>query len=352
LPEGVHLRVKGKFSQIRQLPTASRTFLNLGNITEPGEYMINLRLPEYLRDMQIVEQDLKQLRVELEARGSKELEIQIERRGEVDERFDIVREETSVENVVVSGPVSLVERITSAQIEPDVEGLDQNIDSRLFPLQIYDQDNEQVANELLRLKPAHVRYSLQLAPLDAFKVLKVYPDYAGELPEGYILVEISANPPTIAVPAELVKETDFAIRTSPINLSGARDNMQVKAELQYPFERPTEGLLPEFCTVTVEIMPITNLPDALSIPVDIVGRDETLDYLLPRQEIAVRLPDIDELSQSNITGIRAVINVSGLGPGEYRIVPQVSVPQQVEHVTIEPNIVVLNIFQQTEGNDD
>jgi hypothetical protein len=55
-----------------------------------------------------------------------------------------------------------------------------------------------------------------------------------------------------------------------------------------------------------------------------------------------------EDSEADSAAIEARVDVAGLGPGEYRLVPQVNLPATFERVTIIPSTVKVTIFQSGE----
>lgn len=343
LPAGVQVKVSGKYSQVRSLPGRNSAYLDCNGIVEPGTYVLPVQFPD-LADVQIARQELTQIPLRFEALGVVTLPIEVDRRGEVDPNYDVGEEHLSQSHVEISGPRSLVDRVSVVQIEPNVEGTQDDIRGQMLPLQLYDANDFQLRNTLLTLRPGQVRYSLRLQPIASIRVLKVIPKYSGQPPAEYLLEELVPKPLAIPVSAELVDEDVFAVPTEEIDLSGARESFTVEAKLVYPFEVPADSRLPETCEVAVQLISIDEVGGS-RVALELVGGSDEYDYIITPPEIVLRSEALMLLKPEEGRAIQAVLHVTGLGPGEHRLAPQLTLPLSVERVKIDPATVQVTIIQ-------
>ena len=348
MPAGPIIKVNGPINSVRRLKGVNLTaVLDCSTITIPGIYTMVVKPPD-LGDVQITDQTFKltQLKVEQKARAT--FQIGINQVGTIEADFEKDEEHISHDTVEVVGPKSLVDRIDVTLVEPLLKDQRDDIRNQVLPVHLYDKNYDLIEDEILQLQPAQVSYSLRLVSSEAIRVLRVVPMYSGQLPEEYSLVKHVIDPWTIPVDAELVPEGVFAVRTTPIDLTGASESFTAETKLIYPFEVPEDSLLPEDCEVQVNIIPIAEIGGATRVDVELFGSQESYDYIITPPEIVVRSEELLVLSADEIEQIRAAVFVEGLGPGEYRLSPQLFLPLTLERVTIDHDTLQLTIIQSGE----
>jgi YbbR domain-containing protein len=271
----------------------------------------------------------------------------MDRRGEINQNYEISDERPSPETVEITGPQPVVERISVVQVEPNVEGLDQDVKRQMLPIRLYDENGFNINNPAIVLRPAQVRYTIRLVPIAYIKVLKVYPEYLGQLPEDVLLDRLVANPQTVAVDAGLVNEDDFFVTTKPIDLTGVTETFSTQVDLEYPFDIPADSDLPEKCEVTVQIISIEEVGTVRVT----IGKLDIVDgytYQIVPDEVVLRSELLTSLDPSDLAKISASISFDGLDPGPYRLVPQVNLPPSLQQVKIAPETVQVTIFPSGE----
>lgn len=346
LPQVTQIRVTGPLSKVNQLlKTGKVATIDFTGITEPGKYPLAVELPDL--DLQVISQELTRVDTVIEEKAMKTLPIQINRRGTVDENYTIVKEQLARDSVEITGPKPFIERIQTAQVEPDVEGIQEAASNQTLAVLLFDSNDFPVKWHTLNINPDQVRYSLQLEPVGSIKVLTVYPDYTGQLPQDFVLDELIPRPLRIAVDADLVPEGEFAVRTSPIDLGEARESFVAKnAKLIYPFEVPDGSRLPDTCEVMVSIVSLAELAGAARVAVELLGQNADYDYIVTPREVVVRSEELAQMAEEDIARFNARLDVSGLVPGEYRLVPQLTLPLTLERVRIDPDSLLVTIIQR------
>jgi YbbR domain-containing protein len=346
LPQVTQIRVTGPLSKVNQLlKTGKVATIDFTGIAEPGRYPLAIELPDL--DLQVISQELTRVDTVIEEKATKTLPIQINRRGAVDENFAIVKERLAQDSVKVTGPKPQIERVQTAQVEPDVEGIQEAASNQSLEVLLFDINDFPVRWQTLNINPDKVRYSLELEPIGSIKVLTVYPDYTGQLPQDFVLDELIPRPLRIAVDADLVPEGEFAVRTSPIDLGEARGNFVAQdAKLIYPFEVPEGSRLPETCEVMVRIVSLAELAGAARVAVELLGQEASYDYIVTPREVVVRSEELTQMAEEDVARLRAKLDVSGLVPGEYRLVPQLALPLTLVRVRIDPDSLLVTIIQR------
>jgi YbbR domain-containing protein len=346
IPEDVRIKVAGKYSVVRQMSGREAMYIDCSGYSTAGVYTLAVQPPE-LSDIQITNQEISQVQIRLEVKVTVEKPVGIDRRGEINKNYEIRDERLSQETVEIIGPKPIVERISVVQVEPNVDGLNEDFRRQMLPVRLYDENDFNISNPAIELRPAQVRYTIRLVPIASIKVLKVYPDYTGQLPEDLLLDRLVANPQTIAVDAGLVSKDLFAVTTEPIDLTGVTETFTTQAKLIYPFEIPESVHLPETCEVTVQIISIEQA-GAVRVPVRQLDTVSDYTYQIIPPEVVVRSELILSLDATEMTKISAFISFEKLGAGEYRLVPQVNLPLALQQVKIAPETVQVTIIPSGE----
>lgn len=343
--ERVQLRVRGPYRSIKQLLASNhQAVLDCSGITSPSSETLRVHLPEF-GDTIVTDQDPNFITVTFDTKASATLKLKIDHRGALEPGFVIAAEELSTKSVDISGPKTIIERLDSAQVEPDISGKTQDVVSQEV-VRVYDKDALLLSSSALVITPDTVRYSLKLIPVGDTKPLTVVPDYAGLPPRQFVLTGMTAVPAYIPVKTELIPPGVFTVRTEPIDLSNARDDFSVKVGLAYPFDLPADSNLPTECDVHVEIASLAEeTVGAVRTSIELKGANPRLEYVLSPPEVIIRAEEFSRAGDAKAPAISARLDVTGLKPGEHWLTAQISLPSQIDHVTIIPNIIKLTIIQ-------
>jgi YbbR domain-containing protein len=350
IPDAVRIKVAGKYSSVRQMSGHETMYIDCSGYSAAGVYTLAVQPPE-LNDIQVTNQEISQVQIRLEIKVTVEKPVGIDRHGEINQNYEIRDERLSQESVEIIGPKPIVERIAVVQVEPNVDGLDEDFRRQMLPVRLYDENDFNISNPAIELRPAQVRYTIRLVPIASIKPLKVYPEITGQLPEDLLLDRLVANPQTIAVDAGLVSKDLFKdlfyVTTEPIDLTGVTETFTTQAKLIYPFEIPANVHLPETCEVTVQIISIEQA-GAVRVPVQQLDKASGFTCQIIPPEVVVFSELILSLDAMEIAKISASISFEGLGAGEYRMVPQVNLPDALKQVKIAPESVQVTIIPSGE----
>ncbi len=264
--------------------------------------------------------------------------------GTTPEGLDVRPAVVTPATVSITGPASVVDRVTEVQatvvIEPS--GLDVDRDVDLIPV---DALGDRVTPVDVEPATAHVRIAvfsnLRSRPLPVTPVLSGAP--AG----GYRVEAITVDPLLVSVEGEADQILSLSeAATEPVQISGATQDVVKDVALSLP-----EGVLPvggdTTVRVTVTIRPIaaTRTFDAAIV---LVGQAAGLDYGLSITHALVTiggpLADIDRIDAATFT-VQA--EVGGLGPGTHIVPLEANLPVGLSLVTSDPTSVTVTITVPT-----
>jgi YbbR domain-containing protein len=350
IPPSVALKVRGPYRLIRRLEaTGPPASLDLRRYVQPGDYDIRVEVPDLGRVL-VTGQQYETYRVTLDRRAALKKRLQIDQRNDLGDRLIVGEEVVEPVEVVITGPTELVDRVALARIEPDLARLGKRIGGKLeavaevLPVKLYDPDGHELTEQLLKINPQSATYTLTPVPVGSIKVLKVVPEYIGEPAQGYYVSALSSSLLYVPLEAELVPEGIVSIKTSPVDISGRSTTFSVNARLDYGFKLPAGNDLPQSCEVTVEIISRKALSEGLyEVQIRIEGQRSGNAYELDPPAIELSLDGGAALSAQQAEALRASINVEDLGPGEYWLMPQLSLPAGVKGARILPSSVRLTV---------
>ena len=126
------------------------------------------------------------------------------------------------ESVIVKGPRSIVNSVSSAVAVVNVEGMSEYV-AQNKPVILIDNTNKEIDTRLLTITPSSVEASYDILPT---KTVPVKPTFTGEPAEGYKLTDITSDLESveIAAPKEIL-DTIVELETEPIDITDASINV-------------------------------------------------------------------------------------------------------------------------------
>jgi YbbR domain-containing protein len=272
------------------------------------------------------------------AQRSVRVEVQT---GDVPDGLAIDTPRVSSETVTASGPQSQLGRVSRAVAR--VQVFESGIDVRQPRVDLVPVDLDGREVESVELSPPTVSVEIDVRAVETSKTVPVRPVLDGSPGTGSEVTSVSVDPAVVTVfgtPTTLEQVQD--VPTAPISIAGATQTVKRDAELVMPKgtrTAPDAGapvvtvvIGPAIATRTFNVgVECRNAPDGSTC--------------LPRQsQLALTLRGranvLADLDPSDLT---PVVDVSGLGPGEHRLTPTVSLPNGVTLVSISPGTVTVDI---------
>jgi YbbR domain-containing protein len=259
--------------------------------------------------------------------------------------YEIQTPVLSDENVLVSGPESIIETIDQITAEVNITDASEEI-QRTIELIPIDADGNPVAG--VSLNPVSVEATVPVTQRGGFRTVVVRIVTSGQIAPGYRLTTIFANPPSVTIFSanpDLVETIPGFVETTPINLNMASEDIEIRVALNLPEGINVVGS--QNVTVQIGIDPIQSSISFTNIPLQIEGLGENLQVELSPENVDIflsgPLPLLDELNQSNIL---VLIDLADRGPGTYQLAPEVLLEnEQISVDAILPSSIEVTITE-------
>lgn len=269
----------------------------------------------------------KTVEVTIEEKASEEFQVTADfiNESQLPEGFELGNYEIEPEAVTITSSRGIIDQIGIVKVYVDLSGLDQSINSREVPVNVYDNQG----NELnVRIEPDTVVVSADIN--NPSKTVPVSVETTGEMQEGYSLASISANVEEVEVFATSnVLQNIEQISTEEIDLAEIDESGTIDVELALPDGTNTEEATSVEVTLEVEE---TRTIEAVPIEVENLQEGQDLSFIepeTPEMDITVvgNQRIITELSKDDF---RVSINVEDLVVGEHQVPVAVEGPNEEE----------------------
>ena len=334
------------FNQLENDPNLINVTLDLSGL-DSGVHNLTPQVNINLSPAQVVRMEPSTVFVKLDSIISKQFDIEVNMIGNPAIGFDVEEPELSQETVSISGPESVINSIDRVLAEVSIVDASEDI-QRTVDLTAIDSDGNEF--ESLTMNPDSVQVSIPVVQRGGYRTVVVRIVTSGQIASGFRLTNIFANPPTVTIFSsnpELVDSIPGFVETTPINLNGANDDMEIRVSLNLPEGINVVGS--QNVTVQIGIEPIESSISFSSIPVQIEGLGEGLSAEISPENVDVFLSGpvafLEELSPSTLV---VILNLEDRDPGIYTLAPEVRLENEEINVdAILPNTIEVTI---TEGN--
>jgi YbbR domain-containing protein len=255
---------------------------------------------------------------------------------------------TQPATVLLRGPSSLVQQVASASGQVSIQDVRTSI-SQTLQLTPRDADGQTVP--IVTLTPSMTLASVAIRQLGGFRDLAVKIDLRDNVAPGYLIGNVSVNPQIVTVfgsPSTLDALPGF-ISTEPVSVTNATQDIEERIRLDLPSGVSILG--DPFVQVSVKVNAIESSitvqrplqPQGLQP--DMMARlsPETVDVI-----ISGPIPRLDSLRADDVV---VVLNLLNLDVGTHQVEPDVSVPNGLTVVSVNPatvQVIVGPIITPTE----
>jgi YbbR domain-containing protein len=261
--------------------------------------------------------------------------------GQVPAGLEIGTPQISAAQVTASGPESLLHRVDRAlaTVRIDPSGIDCCGQVDLVPV---DVDGRRV--ESVDLNPSSVRVEIDVSTVETSRTVPIRPILTGAPAAGFEVGTVTADPSVVTLRgAPEVLAAIGEVLTEPISLSGSNATLRATANLVLPDGARLADPAASEPIILVQIRE-TVATRTLVLGVVCSGAPSGSACLPQIGQVAVTVrgtvSDLDALDSTNLT---AVLDVTGLGPGDHLIQPTVALPTGVTRITISPISVTVTI---------
>ncbi len=307
---------------------------DLGDQT-PGTHDVPLNAQLDVPVGQVTKLNPAFVRLTLESRATRALSVNVEQTGELARGYEAGPTSLSAQTTSVSGPASAVDRVSKivAAISLDGRKTDLDQDVNLVPV-----DTAGQAVTSVTLDPTSARVHIPITQKQGFRDVAVTVDYVGQVAPGYRITNITVAPPVITVSSAdpgKVNELPGFVKTQPLDLTGASDDIVVRLALALPEGVSVEG--DPSVQVQVNIAAIES-SQTEQRQLEFQGLGPGLSAAASPDTVVVLLsgplPVLDELQPEDV---RVFLDLTGLGPGTYQLTPEVSLlPEKLRAESVLP----------------
>jgi YbbR domain-containing protein len=345
LPAVVEVRLRAPLSvweEIDQNPGLIRAKIDVSDLGE-GEYELPVQMDFGITPVQLVEVKPKTAQVKLEPLMSGVKTIRSVLQGEPALGFHAGNPELSQDSVRVSGPQSLIEKISEVRLIIDVTGARESIVSDIL-LTPVDENGQMISG--LTLTPNQVKVTLPIVQSGGYRDVAVKVETIGQPVSGYRVTNIVISPPTVTLfssDPQTVAEMPGYVSTQPLDLTELNDDKEVRLALDLP-----EGvtIVGDEQSVEVQIgIAAVETSISLSVPINVIGLGPGLKVVVSPESVDVfltgPLPILDSLTSEDII---VFVDLTGLDAGSFLVGPQVEILQdRVVQEAINPDTIEVTI---------
>ena len=323
-------------------PSSIRAIVDLTGL-KTGTHRVEVVLQVIKSPVKIITMAPEMVTITLESLSTRKMPVEVSLTGEPSIGYQLGEATLTPSEVVISGPESLVAQVTAAQVIIDVTLARQNIET-VYPVVVTDSSGNLITG--LTVSPGDIQVTLPIEQMGGYRDLAVKVVTMGRAASGYRLASVAAFPAIVTVYSAdiaLVGGLPGYVETSPLDLTGANENIETRLGLILP---PDVTLVGDQ-TVLVQVS-ISSIEDSVTIsyrPVVVIGLNPAYKVQVSPLTVDVILsgpiPALESLQVSDVT---VSVDASGLGPGTYQLTPIVSIAaDDVQLQSIIPGTVQVTI---------
>jgi YbbR domain-containing protein len=253
--------------------------------------------------------------------------------------FELGDPTTDDTTVTVSGPQSVVSKVVEAlaRVTIDPSGIDVNRTVDLSPV---DADGNPLSP--VDVSPSSTRVRVPVFTDRRTRTLPVNPVVTGTPAAGFEVAAIVVDPLVVSVEGDAndLSGLDRA-DTQPVSISGASSDVVTSVGLNLP--NGVEALGSGQVGVTIRLRPVT-ATRTFEAGLTLTGASPDREYALSTDRVLVTiggsLADLDRLSNSALV---LTLEVTGLGDGTHKLVPQANLTTGLTLISVSPSPVTVTI---------
>jgi YbbR domain-containing protein len=347
--EQVEVVLQAPQSVWEQLTASSDTVHAIVDITNlaAGSHQVPIQFQVRIQPNRIISTSLETLDLTLEQLKTLSMPVDINLQGTPSIGYELQALRLNHEDVIVSGPESIVNQVIRIGAYLDINGIKSDMESTLV-LQPYNKSGSVVSG--VNLSQNSVDVTVPVTQQGGYRDLAVKVVVSGEVADGYRLTSLLVNPAVKTVfssNVDLVESIPGFVETTQLDLEGVSADFETHLDLFIPDGITLLG--DQNVQVQVGISPIEGSLIITERPVNVEGLEtgyiatvspETVDLYLSGP-----LPMLESLVTSEVL---VSVDVTGLTAGTYQLTPSVTiVVVGVRVETILPGTVEVIIARGT-----
>jgi YbbR domain-containing protein len=253
--------------------------------------------------------------------------------------FELGDPELAQGTAQVTGPETIVDKAVEAdaRVTIDPSGIDVN---RTITLVAVDAAGNQLDN--VDISPTAVQVKVAVFTDRRTRTVPVNPVVTGTPAAGFEVASITVDPVAVSVQGDA---NDLAgldrADTQPVSISGASSDVVSTVQLNLP--NGVQSLGQGSVTVTVRLRPVVSTR-TFQAGLVLIGASPDKTYTLSVDQVLVTIggstADLDRLSGATLV---LTVDVSGLGDGSHKIVPDANLTTGLSLISVSPSPVTVTI---------
>ena len=303
------------------------------------ENTVTLRFESKRRRVDVQEVSPRQVTVTLEPVTTKVVPVTVKLIGTPPLGYATSPGKTAPEQVEVTGAESLVALVQEAVADVNVQGVRVPLE-QTFP--VVPRDGRGGDIEGVTLNPDTVDVVLPIVQREITQAYVVTPLLRGTPADGFNITSVGVEPPFVVVTGTIeALQSLTMVATDEVDVDGAASDVVRAAKLQLAPGVTVSGS--DTVTVRVSVSPAQG-EITLGLTPSVEGLEPGLRAELATTLVEVRVAgEIPVLRSLSPTSLTAVVDASGLGEGQHALPVQVTVPQGVQVVGVEPATVIVTL---------
>lgn len=341
-PESVWNRIRAEGAD------AVEAYIDLTGVTT-GTVEAPVRVEVGPQPSEVTRKSPETIELTVEQIAEKEVPVNVRVQGSPAVGFSAETHEVAPQSIRVRGPESQVVKVARADISVSIEGRQNDLRGDYEPIPVT-EDGDTVAR--VDVTPESVTVNIPIVQLGFYRDIPVLtgPLLVQPAP-GYRISDIEYFPQVVKVVGrtDLVQSVQF-LQTEPITLEGITQTVTTQVDLQTP---PGVSLLQPASPVVTVTLSVEVIRSGLTLEITptIRGLAPGLTADVGPDVVVVILSGpfavMDEVVPEDID---VILDLSGYRPGEYTIVPEVTVPPQIDF-KLTPEEVPVQITEVEEEEE-
>lgn len=298
-----------------------RLWVDLSGV-QAGTHTLRVNYQPLIQLVKVANYTPQTVSITLEPLASREFPVTLERRGDPAVGFQADAYALNPEQVLISGPASLVERVNEVRVTLDISQVSDTV-NRALDVQVLDANELPVSG--VTISPSEVVINQPISQRGGYRNVVVRAVTTGQVGVGYRLTNISVSPPNVTVFSSnprLVDQLPGFVETSPLDLTNVKDDLEVRLPLNLPDGVDVVG--DQTVLVQVGVAAIEGSVTLSSLRIEVQGIDDTLAARISPETVDVILSGpIPVLEQLDDRDVRVYVDLAGVPEGTYQLAPVV-----------------------------
>jgi len=317
---------------------AVRAVIDLSGL-EPGTHNLPIQIQIVPRPVRLVNQAPETVSLTLETLAVKELPVSLVLRGTLATGYQAGDARLDAELVTITGAAPMVNRVAKVRATLDVNQANQTI-NRVVTLVALDE-TDAVVNDVT-IVPSEVNVTQEVSQRFGYRNVVVKVVATGQVADGYRLTNISVFPPAVTVFSanpQIVSDLPGFVETLPIDISGAKDDLDISIGLDLPEGVSVVGDETEVL-VRVGISAIESSLTLPNVPIEVTDLAAGYRATVSPTEVTVIISGpVALLDRLKAEDVRVLVSAIELTSGTYQLVPVVEI--------LIPELIAQSVLPET-----